>query len=77
MRRKRGKGAGHDDDEEVSMRAGGNPQPSTGEAAGLPGGREMEADFGLSDEAPHPATVARPAFAEHRNPETNNTKGSP
>lgn len=41
------KGAENDNDEEVSMAAGGNTQPSTGEAAGLLGGREIEVGCGL------------------------------
>ncbi|XP_033080987.1 ubiquitin carboxyl-terminal hydrolase 1 [Trachypithecus francoisi] len=70
------------DDEEVSIRVGGNTQPSkvlnkkNVEAIGLLGGQKSKADYELYNKASNPDKVASTAFAENRNSETNDTNGT-
>uniref|UniRef100_A0A8D2AW96 Ubiquitin carboxyl-terminal hydrolase n=1 Tax=Sciurus vulgaris TaxID=55149 RepID=A0A8D2AW96_SCIVU len=70
------------DDEEVSIRVGGNTQPSkvlnkkNVEAIGLLGGQKSKADYELYNKTSNPDKVASTAFAENRNSETNNTNGT-
>lgn len=69
-------------DDEVSIRVGGNAQPSkvlnkkTVEAVGLLGGQKSRADCELYNKASDPGKVAGTAFAENRNSETNDTNGT-
>lgn len=69
-------------DDEVSIRVGGNAQPSkvlnkkTVEAVGLLGGQKSRADCELHNKASDPGKVAGTAFAESRNSETNDTNGT-
>ncbi|XP_031992639.1 ubiquitin carboxyl-terminal hydrolase 1 isoform X1 [Hylobates moloch] len=69
-------------DEEVSIRVGGNTQPSkvlskkNVEAVGLLGGQKSKADYELYNKASNPDKVASTAFAENRNSETNDTNGT-
>lgn len=70
------------DDEEVSIRVGGNTQPSkvlnkkNVEAIGLLGGQKSKADYELYNKTSNPDKVASTAFAENRNSETNTTNGT-
>nr|XP_008999620.1 ubiquitin carboxyl-terminal hydrolase 1 isoform X2 [Callithrix jacchus] len=70
------------DDEEVSIRVGGNTQPSkvlnkkNVEAIGLLGGQKSKADYELYNKASNPDKVASTAFAENRNSETNDANGT-
>ncbi|XP_012298203.2 ubiquitin carboxyl-terminal hydrolase 1 [Aotus nancymaae] len=70
------------DDEEVSIRVGGNTQPSkvlnkkNVEAVGLLGGQKSKADYELYNKASNPDKVASTAFAENRNSETNDANGT-
>lgn len=70
------------DDEEVSIRVGGNTQPSkvlnkkNVEAVGLLGGQKSKADYELYNKASNPDKVASTVFAENRNSETNDTNGT-
>lgn len=70
------------DDEEVSIRVGGNAQPSkvlnkkNVEAVGLLGGQKSRADYELYNKASNPDKVAGTAFAENRNSETNDINGT-
>ncbi|KAK2116424.1 universal stress protein [Saguinus oedipus] len=70
------------DDEEVSIRVGGNTQPSkvlnkkSVEAIGLLGGQKSKVDFELYNKASNPDKVANTAFAENRNSETNDANGT-
>ncbi|XP_064239787.1 LOW QUALITY PROTEIN: ubiquitin carboxyl-terminal hydrolase 1-like [Aotus nancymaae] len=70
------------DDEEVSVRVGGNTQPSkvlnkkNVEAVGLLGGQKSKADSELYNKASNPDKVASTAFAENRNSETNDANGT-
>lgn len=69
-------------DDEVSIRVGGNAQPSkvlnkkNVEAVGLLGGQKSKADYELYNKASNPDKVAGTAFAENRNSETNDTNGT-
>uniref|UniRef100_G3S8K7 Ubiquitin carboxyl-terminal hydrolase n=1 Tax=Gorilla gorilla gorilla TaxID=9595 RepID=G3S8K7_GORGO len=69
-------------DEEVSIRVGGNTQPSkvlnkkNVEAIGLLGGQKSKADYELYNKASNPDKVASTAFAENRNSETSDTTGT-
>ncbi|XP_005074378.2 ubiquitin carboxyl-terminal hydrolase 1 [Mesocricetus auratus] len=69
-------------DDEVSIRVGGNAQPSkvlnkkNVEAVGLLGGQKSKADYELFNKASNPDKVAGTAFAENRNSETNDTNGT-
>ncbi|XP_042533413.1 ubiquitin carboxyl-terminal hydrolase 1 [Dipodomys spectabilis] len=66
-------------DDEVSIRVGGNTQPSkvlnkkNVEAVGLLGGQKSKTDYELYNKASNPDKVAGAAFAENKNSETNNT----
>lgn len=70
------------DEEEVSIRVGGNTQPSkvlnkkNVEAIGLLGGQKSKADYELYNKASNPDKVASTAFTENRNSETNSTNGT-
>ncbi|KAM9243597.1 ubiquitin carboxyl-terminal hydrolase 1 isoform 1-T2 [Dugong dugon] len=70
------------EDEEVCVRVSGNTQPNkvlnkkNVEAIGLLGGQKSKADYELYNKASNPDKVAGTAFAESRNSETNNTKGT-
>ncbi|ELK06214.1 Ubiquitin carboxyl-terminal hydrolase 1 [Pteropus alecto] len=70
------------DNEEVSIRVSGNPQPSkvlnkkNVEAIGLLGGQKSKADYELYNKASNPDKVGSTAVAENRNSETNNTNGT-
>uniref|UniRef100_A0A2K6SJL5 Ubiquitin carboxyl-terminal hydrolase n=1 Tax=Saimiri boliviensis boliviensis TaxID=39432 RepID=A0A2K6SJL5_SAIBB len=70
------------DEEEVSIRVGGNTQPSkvlnkkNVEAVGLLGGQKSKADYELYNKASNPDKVASTAFAENRNSETNDANGT-
>ncbi|XP_004841597.1 ubiquitin carboxyl-terminal hydrolase 1 [Heterocephalus glaber] len=70
------------DDEEVSMRVGGNTQPSkvlnkkNVEAIGLLGGQKSKADYELYNKASNPDRAASTAFAESRSSETNSSNGT-
>ncbi|KAH0515092.1 Ubiquitin carboxyl-terminal hydrolase 1 [Microtus ochrogaster] len=69
-------------DDEVSIRVGGNAQPSkvlnkkNVEAVGLLGGQKSKADYELYNKASNPDKVAGTAFAENRNSETSDTNGT-
>lgn len=69
------------DDEEVSLRVGGNTQPSkvlnkkNVEAVGLLGGQKSKADYELYNKASNPEKAASTVFAESRSSETNSTNG--
>ncbi|ERE83063.1 ubiquitin carboxyl-terminal hydrolase 1 [Cricetulus griseus] len=69
-------------DDEVSIRVGGNAQPSkvlnkkNVEAVGLLGGQKSKADYELFNKASNPDKVAGTAFVENRNSETNDTNGT-
>ncbi|KFO23180.1 Ubiquitin carboxyl-terminal hydrolase 1 [Fukomys damarensis] len=69
------------DDEEVSMRVGGNTQPSkvlnkkNVEAVGLLGGQKSKADYELYNKASNPEKAASTVFAESRSSETSSTNG--
>ncbi|XP_059110541.1 ubiquitin carboxyl-terminal hydrolase 1 [Peromyscus eremicus] len=69
-------------DDEVSIRVGGNAQPSkvlnkkNVEAVGLLGGQKSKADYELYNKASNPDKVAGTALAENRNSETNDTHGT-
>ncbi|XP_057641306.1 ubiquitin carboxyl-terminal hydrolase 1 [Chionomys nivalis] len=69
-------------DDEVSIRVGGNAQPSkvlnkkNVEAVGLLGGQKSKADYELYNRATNPDKAAGTAFAENRNSETNDTNGT-
>lgn len=68
--------------DEVSIRVGGNAQPSkvlnkkNVEAVGLLGGQKSKADYELYNKASNPDKVAGTALAENRNSETNDTNGT-
>ncbi|XP_035882102.1 ubiquitin carboxyl-terminal hydrolase 1 isoform X1 [Phyllostomus discolor] len=70
------------DDEEVSVRVGGNTQPSkvlnkkNVEAIGLLGGQKSKADYELYNKVSNPDKGASTAFAENRNSETDITNGT-
>ncbi|EHB14658.1 Ubiquitin carboxyl-terminal hydrolase 1 [Heterocephalus glaber] len=70
------------DDQEVSMRVGGNTQPSkvlnkkNVEAIGLLGGQKSKADYEPYNKASNPDRAASTAFAESRSSETNSTNGT-
>ncbi|XP_031321136.2 ubiquitin carboxyl-terminal hydrolase 1 [Camelus dromedarius] len=70
------------DDEEVSIRASGNTQPSkvlnkkNVEAIGLLGGQKSKADYELYNKASNPDKAASTALAENRNSEANGTNGT-
>ncbi|XP_036349886.2 LOW QUALITY PROTEIN: ubiquitin carboxyl-terminal hydrolase 1-like [Ochotona princeps] len=69
-------------DEEVSIRVGGNTQPSKAlnrknvEAVGLPGGQKSKTDYELHSKAADPDKVTSTAFAENRNSDTNSPNGT-
>ncbi|CAO2588189.1 Ubiquitin carboxyl-terminal hydrolase 1 [Lemmus lemmus] len=69
-------------DDEVSIRVGGNAQPSkvlnkkNVEAVGLLGGQKSKADYELYNKVSNPDKVAGTAFAENKNSETNDTNGT-
>ncbi|KAB1268971.1 Ubiquitin carboxyl-terminal hydrolase 1 [Camelus dromedarius] len=70
------------DDEEVSIKASGNTQPSkvlnkkNVEAIGLLGGQKSKADYELYNKASNPDKAASTALAENRNSEANGTNGT-
>ncbi|XP_008062722.1 ubiquitin carboxyl-terminal hydrolase 1 [Carlito syrichta] len=69
-------------DDEVSIRVGGNTQPSkvlskkNVEAVGLLGGQKSKADYELYNKASNPDKATSTALAENRNSETNSTNGT-
>ncbi|XP_066125122.1 ubiquitin carboxyl-terminal hydrolase 1 isoform X1 [Saccopteryx bilineata] len=70
------------DDEDVSIRVGGNTQPSkvlnkkNVEAVGLLGGQKSKTDYELYNKVSNPDKGASTAFVENRNSETNITNGT-
>ncbi|EHB14157.1 Ubiquitin carboxyl-terminal hydrolase 1 [Heterocephalus glaber] len=70
------------DNEEVSMRVGGNTQPSkvlnkkNVEAIGILGGQKSKADYELYNKASNPDRAASIAFAESRSSQTNSINGT-
>lgn len=76
----RGTAENHDD--EVSIRVGGNAQPSkvlnkkNVEGIGLLGGQKSKADYELCSKASNPEKVVGTPFTDSRNSETNDTNGT-
>lgn len=70
------------DEEEASVRVGGNTQPSKAlnkknvEAIGLLGGQKSKADYELCNKASNPEKPASTAFGENRSGEVNSTNGA-
>ncbi|XP_031233772.1 ubiquitin carboxyl-terminal hydrolase 1 isoform X2 [Mastomys coucha] len=69
-------------DDEVSIRVGGNAQPSkvlnkkNVEGIGLLGGQKSKADYELYNKVSNPDKVAGTPFTDNRNSETNDTNGT-
>uniref|UniRef100_A0A8C6I0L5 Ubiquitin carboxyl-terminal hydrolase n=1 Tax=Mus spicilegus TaxID=10103 RepID=A0A8C6I0L5_MUSSI len=69
-------------DDEVSIRVGGNAQPSkvlnkkNVEGIGLLGGQKSKADYELYNKASNPDKVVGTPFTDNRNSETNDTNGT-
>ncbi|XP_034358587.1 ubiquitin carboxyl-terminal hydrolase 1 isoform X2 [Arvicanthis niloticus] len=76
------RGTAENYDEEVSIRVGGNAQPSkvlnkkNVEGIGLLGGQKSKADYELYNKASSADKVVGTAFTDSRNSETNDTNGT-
>lgn len=76
------RGTGENYDDEVSIRVGGNAQPSkvlnkkNVEGIGLLGGQKSKADYELCSKASNPEKVVGTPFTDNRNSETNDTNGT-
>uniref|UniRef100_A0ABK0LE09 Ubiquitin carboxyl-terminal hydrolase n=1 Tax=Rattus norvegicus TaxID=10116 RepID=A0ABK0LE09_RAT len=76
------RGTAENYDDEVSIRVGGNAQPSkvlnkkNVEGIGLLGGQKSKADYELCSKASNPEKVVGTPFTDSRNSETNDTNGT-
>ncbi|GAB1288660.1 Ubiquitin carboxyl-terminal hydrolase 1 [Apodemus speciosus] len=76
------RGSAENYDDEVSIRVGGNAQPSkvlnkkNVEGIGLLGGQKSKADYELYNKASNPDKVVGTPFTDNRNSETNDTNGT-
>lgn len=76
------RGTAENYDDEVSIRVGGNAQPSkvlnkkNVEGIGLLGGQKSKADYELCSKASNPEKVVGTPFTDNRNSETNDTNGT-
>ncbi|XP_021016090.1 ubiquitin carboxyl-terminal hydrolase 1 isoform X1 [Mus caroli] len=76
------RGTAENYDDEVSIRVGGNAQPSkvlnkkNVEGIGLLGGQKSKADYELYNKASNPDKVVGTPFTDNRNSETNDTNGT-